>query len=59
MHTHSRAGGAVSALASGLLPISQHALRFYGKVGYHDYEGATLIRVNANVCSKTWAAMTC
>ena len=43
MHTHSRAGGAVSALAGGLLPISQHALRFYGKVGYHDYEGATLI----------------
>ena len=43
MHTHSRAGVAVSTLSSGLLPISQFALRFYGKVGYHDYEGATLI----------------
>ena len=43
MHTHSRAGGAVCALEPGLLPISQHALRFYGKIGYHAYEGATLI----------------
>ena len=43
MHTHSRAGGPVSTLAGGLQPISQHALRFYGKVGYHNYEGATLI----------------
>ena len=43
MHTHSRAGVAVSTLTSGLMPISQFALRFYGKVGYHDYEGATLI----------------
>ena len=43
MHTHSRAGVAVSTLSSGLLPISQFALRFYGKVGYHDYEGATLV----------------
>ena len=43
MHTHSRAGVAVSTLSSGLLPISQYALRFYGRVGYHDYEGATLV----------------
>lgn len=42
-HTHTRAGVAVSALACGLLPISQFALRFHGKVGYHEYEGATLI----------------
>jgi ribulose-5-phosphate 4-epimerase/fuculose-1-phosphate aldolase len=27
----------------GLLPISQYALRFYGQVAYHDYEGATLV----------------
>ena len=42
-HTHTRAGVAVSALECGLLPISQFALRFYAKVGYHEYEGATLI----------------
>ncbi len=39
LHSHTRAGVAVSALACGLLPISQHALKFYGRIGYHDYEG--------------------
>lgn len=42
MHTHSRAGVAVSAQADGLLPLSQHAMRFTGKLGYHDYEGIVL-----------------
>ena len=39
LHTHTRAGVAVSALACGLLPISQHALLFHDRIGYHDYEG--------------------
>lgn len=39
IHTHTRAGVAVSAMESGLLPISQTAMRFTGRVGYHDYEG--------------------
>lgn len=42
MHTHTRAGVAVSALECGLLPISQIALQFYERVGYHDYEGIAL-----------------
>ncbi|SAL03478.1 class II aldolase/adducin family protein [Caballeronia ptereochthonis] len=42
VHTHTAAGIAVSAQARGLLPISQHALKFYGKLGYHDYEGIAL-----------------
>ena len=42
MHLHHVHGAAVSAQAAGLLPISQHAMRFYGQVGYHDYEGLTL-----------------
>ncbi len=42
IHTHSRAGSAVSAMKDGLLPISQTALRFYGRVGYHDFEGPVL-----------------
>ena len=58
MHTHSRAGVAVSTLSSGLLPISQYALRFYGRVGYHDYEGATLVPGSANGCSKAWVRTT-
>jgi ribulose-5-phosphate 4-epimerase/fuculose-1-phosphate aldolase len=39
IHTHTAAGIAVSAQEQGLLPISQHALRYYGVLSYHDYEG--------------------
>jgi len=42
MHTHTAAGVAVSAQEQGLLPISQHAMRFFGNVAYHDYEGLAL-----------------
>jgi ribulose-5-phosphate 4-epimerase/fuculose-1-phosphate aldolase len=42
IHTHTRAGVAVSAQKHGLLPISQHALRTYGMLTYHDYEGIAL-----------------
>ncbi|QVN22673.1 class II aldolase/adducin family protein [Burkholderia pyrrocinia] len=42
VHTHTAAGIAVSAQENGLLPISQHALKFYEKLGYHDYEGIAL-----------------
>lgn len=38
IHTHSPAGMAVSALECGLLPLTQNAM-FFGKIGYHDYEG--------------------
>lgn len=41
-HTHTRAGVAVSAQEQGLLPISQHSMRFYRRVGYHGYEGIAL-----------------
>ena len=39
IHTHTRAGMAVSALECGLLSISQHAMMFHNRVAYHDYEG--------------------
>lgn len=42
IHTHTAAGIAVSAQRQGLLPISQHALKFYGRLAYHDYEGIAL-----------------
>jgi ribulose-5-phosphate 4-epimerase/fuculose-1-phosphate aldolase len=42
MHTHTAAGIAVSAQEQGLLPISQHAMRFTNSIGYHDYEGLAL-----------------
>jgi ribulose-5-phosphate 4-epimerase/fuculose-1-phosphate aldolase len=42
IHTHTRAGMAVSAMACGLLPLSQTAIRFSGHVGYHEYEGPAI-----------------
>ncbi|MEO7725717.1 MAG: class II aldolase/adducin family protein [Burkholderiales bacterium] len=42
MHTHTAAGIGVSAQEQGLLPLSQHAMRFAGGIGYHDYEGLAL-----------------
>jgi ribulose-5-phosphate 4-epimerase/fuculose-1-phosphate aldolase len=42
IHTHTTAGVAVSAMPDGLLPISQTALRFIGRTGYHDYEGPSV-----------------
>jgi ribulose-5-phosphate 4-epimerase/fuculose-1-phosphate aldolase len=43
MHTHTIAGVAVACQADGLLPISQYALQFYNRIGYHDYEGIALL----------------
>ncbi len=42
IHTHTRAGVAVSAMKCGLLPISQHAMRVQQQCAYHDYEGIAL-----------------
>lgn len=39
MHTHTIAGMAVSALKCGLLPLTQTATRFYGRIAYHDFRG--------------------
>jgi ribulose-5-phosphate 4-epimerase/fuculose-1-phosphate aldolase len=42
LHTHTRAGVAVSAQAEGLLPLSQISLLPYASLAYHDYEGIAL-----------------
>ena len=42
LHTHTRAGVAVSAQAEGLLPLSQISLIPYASLAYHDYEGIAL-----------------
>lgn len=39
MHTHTRAGMAISALECGLLTIDQQSARFHNRIGYHDFEG--------------------
>jgi len=38
-HTHTVYGMAASSLAEGILPLSQHELRFHNRLSYHDYEG--------------------
>ena len=42
MHTHTRAGIAVSAQEHGLLPISQQSMFVLSSLSYHDYEGVAL-----------------
>ena len=42
VHLHTSAGVAVSSMASGLMPISQFALHFYGKIGRHSYDSLNL-----------------
>jgi ribulose-5-phosphate 4-epimerase/fuculose-1-phosphate aldolase len=42
LHTHTRAGVAVSAQKCGLLPISQQSTFVLDSLGYHDYEGVAL-----------------
>ena len=42
IHLHTRDGVALSALAEGLLPISQQATVVLGSLAYHDYEGIAL-----------------
>ena len=39
IHTHTRAGMAVSALESGLLPLCQKSMLFHDRLAYHGYRG--------------------
>ncbi len=42
LHTHTRAGIAVSAQKTGVLPISQQSTFVMSSLAYHDYEGVAL-----------------
>ena len=41
-HLHTKEILAVASMECGLLPISQHALHFYDKIGYHNYNSLFL-----------------
>jgi ribulose-5-phosphate 4-epimerase/fuculose-1-phosphate aldolase len=41
VHVHTETGMAIAGLKHGLRMVSQAAVRFYNRVGYHDYEGIT------------------
>lgn len=42
LHTHTETNMAVSMMEGGLRPVSQHAMMFYDRVGYHPFEGVAL-----------------
>jgi ribulose-5-phosphate 4-epimerase/fuculose-1-phosphate aldolase len=55
IHTHTRAGMAVSAMDCGLLPLTQNSMKFQGALSYHDYgmpardeEGARMVESLGN-----------
>jgi ribulose-5-phosphate 4-epimerase/fuculose-1-phosphate aldolase len=39
IHTHTRAGMALSALEQGLLPLCQKSMLFHNRLAYHGFEG--------------------
>src|ERR1700726_1439261 len=41
VHVHTETGMALAGLKHGLRMVSQPAVRFHNRVGYHDYEGIT------------------
>src|ERR1700735_1189837 len=41
VHIHSEIGMAIAGLKSGLRMLSQPAVRFFNRIGYHDYEAIT------------------
>jgi ribulose-5-phosphate 4-epimerase/fuculose-1-phosphate aldolase len=59
LHTHSRAGVAVSAQKNGVLPISQQSTFVLGSLAYHGYEGVAVrdeekARLQANLGTKSF-----
>jgi len=42
IHVHTPEITAVSTIVDGLMPISQHALHFYNKISYHEYDSLVL-----------------
>jgi ribulose-5-phosphate 4-epimerase/fuculose-1-phosphate aldolase len=62
LHTHSRAGVAVSAQKKGILPISQQSTFVLASLAYHDYEGVALRdderpRLQADLGDKTFLVL--
>ena len=59
LHTHTRAGVAVSAQKAGVLPISQQSTFVVASLAYHDYEGVAFRdeekpRLQADLGQKTY-----
>lgn len=52
MHTHSRAGLAISCLSDGLIPMIQDSAIFYKRVSYHSWEGMSTDRTECERLAK-------
>ena len=53
MHTHSRAGLAVSCFVNGLTPMIQDSAFLYNRVSYHDWEGMSTEKEECEHLSKS------
>ena len=53
MHTHSRAGLAISCLKEGLQPIIQDAAIFHNRVSYHDWQGMSTESEECEILAKS------
>ena len=56
MHTHSRAGLAVSCFEEGLKPMIQDSAIFYNRVSYHEWEGMSTDSEECDRLSKSLGA---
>ena len=56
MHTHSRAGLAVSCFKEGLKPMIQDSAIFYNRVSYHEWEGMSTDSEECDRLSKSLGA---
>lgn len=52
LHSHTRAGAAVSAMKRGLLPISQHANLISATLAYHEYMSITTNHVECEYLAR-------
>jgi ribulose-5-phosphate 4-epimerase/fuculose-1-phosphate aldolase len=62
LHTHTRAGVAVSAQAGGVRPLSQQSTFVLASLAYHDYEGVAFRpdekpRLQADLGTKTFLCL--
>ena len=55
VHVHTNNGMAIAGLKHGLRMVSQQAIRFYQRIGYHAYEASPRISPSASASTKTSA----
>ena len=54
-HVHTTIGEAISARTEGLRCLTQGSMKFYNRIGYHDFEGVAESPASASGWRATWA----